>query len=211
METRQPQEVAPTLVEAPGSSAFQIKGVAYLGHLDYCQEFIPGGKERFLASLPALLRPFFQQPFLPSNWYDVFPLMAAGQVCADLLGLTYYEFVRLRAVHQAKKDIKGIYHIFFAIFSVKSIAVKLPKLFFQYFNFGEICLLKSEPSRVELERRGVPALIVPWQNAVLQGYLEVALPLAGAGTVVIEFGAPRSTGRPGAYEIVTVPMVVSWA
>lgn len=208
--TAQPHDVASQLVEAPGMSAFKIKGVAYLGHLDYCRRFIPGGQERFIHALPESLRSFFEQQFLPGNWYDVFPLAASGFVCAELLQMPFYEFIRMRSTVQAKEDVKGVYRIFFAIFSTKSIAAKLPKLFFQYFNFGEIALVKSETYRVEVARKGVPALLVNWQNGVLQGYLEVVLQMAGAKEPVIEFGEPQPTGKAGVHEIVTVPTIVTW-
>jgi len=209
-KTAQPHDVASQLVEAPGSSAFKVKGVAYLGHLDYCQRFMPGGKEQFMSALPESLRPFFGQSFLPGNWYDVIPLAAAGFVCADLLHLSFDEFIRMRASVQAKEDVKGVYHIYFTLFSTKSIAVKLPKLFSQYFDFGEIAILKSETYRVEVARKGVPALIANWQNGVLQGYLEVVLQMAGAKAPVIEFGEPQPTGMVGLYEIVTVPTIITW-
>lgn len=208
--TAQPHDVASQLAEAPGMSAFKIKGVAYLGHLDYCRRFIPGGQEGFIHALPESLRSFFEQQFLPGNWYDVFPLAASGFVCAELLQMPFYEFIRMRSTVQAKEDVKGVYRIFFAIFSTKSIAAKLPKLFFQYFNFGEIALVKSETYWVEVARKGVPALLVNWQNGVLQGYLEVVLQMAGAKEPVIEFGEPQPTGMAGVHEIVTVPTTVTW-
>jgi hypothetical protein len=211
LKTIQPHDAASQLADAPGVSPFKVKGVAYIGHLDYCDRFIPGGSERVLKALPEWLQPFFEQKFLAGNWYDVFPLAAAGFVCAELMGLPFYEFIRQRSGVQAKDDIKGVYHFFFAIFSTRTIASKLPVLFSQYFNFGEIALLKIEKNRVEVDRTNVPALIVHWQNAVLQGYLEVVLEQAGAKEAAVEFGVVEATGEKGAYEMVKVPTALTWA
>ncbi len=199
------------VIEPPGKSVFRVKGLAYLGHLDYCQRFLPGGRAGFLDALPASLRPFFGQAFLPGDWYDVFPLAAAGFVCADLLGVSFETFVRQRAVFQAEEDVRGVYRVFFLILSTRSIAAKLPRLLFQYFSFGDIAILRSEPRRVCVERRGIPARLVQWQNGVMQGYLEVVLKLAGARDPVITFAEPVATGTAGPHELVSVETTVTWS
>lgn len=198
------------MVEAPGASRFRVKGLAYLGHLDYCERFLPGGKAGFLTALPPDLRTFFEQPFLPGDWYDLFPLAAAGFVCADLLGMTFEAFVRQRAAFQAEEDVKGVYRVFFLILSTRSIATKLPRLLFQYFSFGDIAILRSESHQVVVQRYGIPALLLQWQNVAAQGYLEVILRLAGAKEPAIAFGEPMPAGAAGAHELVDVTMTVTW-
>lgn len=198
------------MVEAPGASRYRVKGLAYLGHLDYCERFLPQGKAGFLAALTPDLRRFFEQDFLPADWYDIFPLAAAGFVCAEQLGLTFDAFVRQRAAFQASEDVKGVYRVFFLVLSTRSIATKLPRLLFQYFSFGDIAILTSESHRVVAQRLGIPALLLSWQSAAAQGYLEVILKLAGAKDPEITFGDPVPAGKVGVHELVDATMAVTW-
>lgn len=211
MKTPHPTDVASMMVEAPGASRYRVKGLAYLGHLDYCERFMPGGRAGFLAALPPDLRAFFGQDFLPGDWYDIFPLAAAGFTCADLLGTSFEAFIRQRAAFQAQEDVKGVYRVFFLILSTRSIATKLPRLLFQYFSFGDIAIVRSEPRRVVAERHGIPARLLQWQNLAAQGYLEVILKLAGAKEPEIAFGEPVATGAAGVHELVNVTMTVTWS
>lgn len=187
MKTPHPTDVASMMVEAPGASRYRVKGLAYLGHLDYCERFLPG------------------------DWYDIFPLAAAGFTCADLLGTSFEAFIRQRAAFQAQEDVKGVYRVFFLILSTRSIATKLPRLLFQYFSFGDIAIVRSEPRRVVAERHGIPARLLQWQNLAAQGYLEVILKLAGAKEPEIAFGEPVATGAAGVHELVNVTMTVTWS
>jgi hypothetical protein len=210
LKTLHPHDAASQLADPPGASPFAVKGVAYLGHLDYCEHFLPGGRAAFMEALPDGLQRFFRQKFLPGNWYDVFPLAAAGFICADLMGVSFHEFVRVRSRAQAQADATGVYRIFFTFVSPRLVASKMPTLLSLYFDFGKVAILRREPTLVEVAREEVPALLVLWQNAVFQGFLEVVLPLAGAKSVAVTYGEPQPTGQKGGYEIVTVPMTLSW-
>src|SRR6476620_6141327 len=93
----------------PGKNPFRVKGNAYRGHMDYVEEHVPGGAEAMRKGFEdPLLKEFFQQTFLAATLYDLYPLVAAGHVCAKLCGSTFSEFVRVRSEYQALRDVSGI-------------------------------------------------------------------------------------------------------
>jgi hypothetical protein len=164
----------------PGASPFRIKGVVYRAHVEYAREFIPGGERGVIdAFRTAGLRAFYEQQFLASTWYDILPIIPVWTVCARLTGQTMTEFLKARTRHQALQDINGVYRLLLKIASAEMVALRMPRVTGQYFDFGTTTANVLRPGVVRIERQGIPALIVPWFTIVGETYLAVALELAG--------------------------------
>src|SRR5690242_18619455 len=74
--------------QPPGKNPYRVKGNAYRGHMDYVEQHVPGGIEAMRAGFEdPLLKEFFGQTFLAASFYDLYPLVAAGWVCAKLCGM----------------------------------------------------------------------------------------------------------------------------
>jgi hypothetical protein len=177
----------------PGEGPFHIKGVAYRGHLDYVAEHVPGGVEEMLGGFrdPALVE-FFGQKFLPSSYYDIIPLIAAGYVCARQSRKAFSEFVRVRTRYQAQKDIGGIYRMLLKLVSPMSAIERLPALMAQYFDFAsDRQFEKLDAKKVELSCRGIPELLAPWFAVVMETYVEVVLTGAGGRSVLTRVTTPH--------------------
>ena len=58
-------------------------------------------------------------------------------------------------------------------------AVRVPRVFQQYFDFGTTQASVASRGLVRVVTSGVPAFIVPWLRIVGETYLQVALELAG--------------------------------
>lgn len=170
---------------APGTSPFRVKGTAYRGHLDYVARRAPGGVEAMLERMDERqgMRAFYEQPFLASSLYDVFPLAWGGVVGGAMMGTSYLDFVRIRTSEQAKSDVGGVYRVLLALTSPNAVAQRLPKLLGQYFDFGATAIEVNEPGRVVATRTGIPAAIVPWYEKVTEGYCDVVIVRAGAKEV----------------------------
>src|SRR4051812_12259661 len=116
-----------------GKSPFRMKGQAFVGHMKYVAAHLPGGTKTFLGGIAdPEMRAFFEQPFLASSWYDVFPLVAAGSVCAKIAGVTLREFLRTRTRWQAERDINGVYRFMLNLVSPEAVAMRMPRLIAQY-------------------------------------------------------------------------------
>jgi hypothetical protein len=196
---------------APGDSPFRVKGVAFRGHLDYVAAHVPGGVDGMLADFAdPRLRSFFSQPFLAASFYDVFPLAIAGIVCAKRCGVEYLEFVRMRTEAQAKSDLGGVYRVLLKFTSAEAVAVRLPKLLGQYFDFGETEVVERRPNAVRIGRAGMPSPIVPWYVAVSRAYLNVVMQAAGSPDSRCELVAVENDGARAGVKVVKIVLDVSW-
>ncbi len=173
----------------PGKSPFQVKGIAYKGHLDYTDRYVPGGVRAMVAELndPGQTH-FFDQPFLAASKYDVFPLAQAGVACANLTRLSFPQFIRIRSRVQAEQDIKGVYKFLMNLVSAEAIAQRIPKIMGQYFDFIETEITEVDKHRVVNIQHGVPTALAGWLALVCTSYMDTILKLAGAT-------APRTTAE----------------
>jgi hypothetical protein len=203
-----PHEVLPF---PPGESPFHIKGVAYRGHIDYIEERLPGGARAVQqAFVSQALRDFFDQRFLASTWYDVFPLIAAATPCARLAELEVDAFLRVRSRYQVEQDVRGVYALMLKLASAEAVAKRLPRLASQYFDFGENEVAVVDPGRIRATRRGVPILVAEWYAPIFETYIEYALKVNGARNPRVSVGAPRREGTAHGIETTSTTVEIRW-
>jgi hypothetical protein len=169
----------------PGQNPYRIKGGAYAGHLAYVAEKISGGIDAMLGAIvdPALAQ-FFRQTFLAASYYDLFPLVSAGHVCAKLIGTTFENFVRVRSGYQAERDVRGIYKMLVKLTSPEAVALRLPRLVAQYVDFGTAEAHVLAPGHVAATQTGTPRAVARWFQLVHDAYYTVLLPMTGAKNVL---------------------------
>jgi hypothetical protein len=179
----------------PGDGPFKVKGNAYRGHLKFVEDEVPGGlaaqREALLAIDPERGEQWadcFEQPFLPSAWYDVYPLGVAGIACARVLGEDYLDFVYRRSCQQARLDIGGIYKFLLKFVSAKAIATRVPSLVSRYFDFASA--VSSAPDQVHVEgiSTGIPVALAPWWWTVVHAYITTVVEIAGKQSPTVELG-----------------------
>jgi hypothetical protein len=191
----------------PGSSPFHIRGIAYLGHLDWVDAHFPGGRRGFLALLTPPMRAFFEQTFLAISMVDFMPLASAGQVCARALGKPLIEFVEMRSRHQAEVDLHGVYRAMLKLTSAKLVAARLPKMTARYFDFGEVREIDSKPYCARFAIESLPSSVVDWFIGCYNGYVEIVIGAAGGHLPTVDFqveSAPDIKGFPASRMIGTV-------
>ena len=93
-----------------GGSPFRVKGNPYVGLFEHADRVLPGGRDAVLQQVerPDLLA-FLSQPFMPSGWYDLYPLLGLAVAAGKLVGQSGAAFTRRRSAEQADEDIHGIY------------------------------------------------------------------------------------------------------
>jgi hypothetical protein len=169
------------LAFAPGASPFRLKGIVYRAHSAYANELIPGGETAVNAAFKSpLLRAFMEQRFMASSWYDAMPIVPVWHACARVLGQNPAEFLRARTRHQAHQDIHGVYRLILKVASAEAVAVRLPRVMLQYFDFGKTTSRVVRPGVIHFEHSGIPQPMVPWFGIVGETYVSVALEIAGA-------------------------------
>jgi hypothetical protein len=196
---------------SPDQSPFRVKGVFHRGNLEYIDQVVPGGVEAALGSLrDERLRSFFRQPFLASQWYDVFPLVAISYPCARLCGKLLSEYLRARSRYQAEQQRSGIYRQLLDLRSPSAIAMRLPLIAEQLYDFGSTCVREVGENTVEVERGGMPASLMSWYIPGTETYIATALEASGATWAKARTTPFSPTGTSHGLEIGTVRHVFSW-
>jgi hypothetical protein len=183
---------------APGESPFAIKGTAYKGHLEYVATHVPGGIDAMRARFTdERLVAFFDQAFLASSLYDLYPLVIAAEPCGALMGMSAMDFAGTRARDQAPKDLGGVYRFLLSMVPTGSVARRLPQLLTQVFNFGSTTVLEDAPGYVRAQIEGLPEALAPWMSVIMSAYGEAALRTSGArdATFWIKPGEPMGHDR----------------
>lgn len=177
----------------PGTDPHKVKGIAYRGHVEFIGSEMPGGLKAHRESLEALpmvgsdkMREFFDQTFLASSTYDVFPLAVAGIACSRMTGETFMDFVVRRTEQQVAKDITGVHKFLMKIVSAKMVASRLPRMLMQYMNFTEVEVDRPDPAHVRAQVRGIPLALGGWFLAVLDTYMRTVLQIAGATEATVD-------------------------
>lgn len=197
----------------PGQNPYRVKGNAYRGHMDYVEEHVPGGTQAMRDGFEdPQLKEFFGQTFLAATLYDLYPLVAAGHVCAKLSSSSFSQFVRVRAEYQALRDVSGIYKMLLKLTSVEGLASRLPRLMAQYFDFAESETHLVAPGHVVGEQLGVPRQqLAPWLALVAETYMRTIMPMAGARDLRVKVESLRTPERKDGVELCTLRTDIQWS
>jgi hypothetical protein len=189
-----------------------MKGLIFLGHLDYVKRFVAGGLEAHYAGFrDPRQAEFFRQHFLPSSFYDILPLVAAGHVCARQARISFAQFIRMRSRFQAERDIEGVYRALLTIGSPQLAISRLPTVQAQYLDFpghGEAEIV--EPGKAVMGRRQLPVILAKWFTIVYETYIETILQASGAKTVLVRSSCDERDAAAFGYPTVRFRCEVFW-
>lgn len=194
-----------------GESPFCVKGIFHRGNLEYIQRVVPGGVPTVLAAIrDPKLRAFMEQPFVASSWYDIFPLIAVSYPCAELCRKSLEDYLALRAQYQAQQQGTSVYRSLLALTSPAAVALKLPLLAGQLYNFGTTEAREMGPNKVEVIRGEMPAQLLPWYVPGTESYVTTALRLHGAKNPDAQTSAFRYQGKQHGLVVGSVRHTFSW-
>jgi hypothetical protein len=204
----------------PGQQAaapFRTKGLVFQGACDFYDRFIPGGTRAVIASaarsnpsLPGLERSL-SQSFVAGGWYDVLPILPMSRAAAFLGGLTHLRLLRDNAAWLARRDLHGVYKVVLQLASVEMVAMRLPRLSMRYFDFGSSSGKMSGPKQMTSQRTGIPRSMGDWFVHCTEGFVPVALTLAGAQDVRVRCVTAPTPARRGGQELVDITVELSWS
>jgi len=164
-----------------GKSAFQVKGVIYLGTRAFFDSQVQGGYAGLVEAIddPAL-RAFFTQPFLSSSWYDVLPVAPLIEIEAKVMGLSLEDYLSRRTVFQADRDMGGVYKFLLRAAYPELVAPRLGRLLSQVFDFGKSTVTAVGPAQFRYRFDGWPVVLHRWYKTAIDIYGRRAMTLAGA-------------------------------
>ena len=196
---------------APGGAPFRVRGNTYVFHQDYVKEHLPGGLDAQREALGDLgQHDFFDTLFLANGWYDVFPLVAMGYACADVVGASFEEFVTQRAEDQVVKDLKFFRRMLVKMASPAKVAGRLPGIAASYFEFATMGepILGDHMARSRMG--GVPALLADWMQLTTTRFIAYVMDVNGARGIEVETARiPEPTGN-AALPTVAMDFSVRW-
>lgn len=194
-----------------GSGPFHVKGVLYVATQKYFNTQVEGGLAKLASTIEdEQVRDFIQQKFLPSSWYDVLPVAPLIRAEAEVSKQTVATYLRHRARFQAKEDISGVYRWLLKLASPETIALKLPRLLTQIFDFGESHADKLRENTVRIELKGFPRVLGEWYSNAFEVYAETALELAGAKNITLHLKTTPEDAGGGRIPLVTLGGDIHW-
>ncbi len=163
-----------------------IKGIGYRAEVQFIRStYGEDTLNTILASLPAGDRTALTRTILASSWYPHAPLERFRQAVAR-----HFNDVDLRVIEEmgrysAQFALTGIYRVFLAIASPAYVIQKVDHLFPKYFDTGKAEAAVHGPGDISVRIRD-------WKDssatlcAMMKGYFEKALELAGARRVTVQ-------------------------
>jgi len=157
----------------------------------------------FSAGLPASLQAWFEQPFLASSYYDMFPLVAGCGIVATLSRVPLDTFAQTQGRAQATYDVENAYRALLQNKSVDDLHLRLRPLAGRYYDFGEWEIDRRGADRIRILERGLPIWAMPWFVPMQIGYLAGIVAAMGKPGSSVAMQSFRREGMAGAMPLVT--------
>jgi hypothetical protein len=185
-------------VISPVPDRFRTKGLVHIGALQFWDAKVPGGAQAVRRTLVDSGQEeearFYETRLVPGSWYPVLPILPSAVAAARLRRLPVAAHVRENAAWLAERDLRGVYRLILSVASIESVASRLGGLSMRYFDFGSA---ESRPAGrwvAHCDREGIPAALGSWFNWCAEGFVPVALRMAGAKSVEVRAAQPVPGG-----------------
>jgi hypothetical protein len=196
---------------AHGASPFHVKGNVYNGTKTFFTSSVEGGLDTLYGAIddPSLLE-FIQQKFIPVAWYDVLPAVPLIRAEAKAMGLGTKRYLQLRSAFQAKHDLAGVYRVVLKLASIELVALKLPRLFAQVFDFGSSDARAVGEGHVQGFVLDFPPVLFDWFTVSFDEYAKQALALAGARELLVSSRRVKAVAERGEEEMASLQIDLRW-
>jgi len=194
-----------------GVSPFRVKGVSYRNFLAYVDEQLPGGRDALIESIADHhLRSFAGQAFLPSSWYDTYPMMDLCAAAGRRLNMPALELAGEVARFGVKRDATGIYRLLLLVTSPDRLLERAANTAKQYFDFVVTDVEKTGRKVYRLTHSGVPGFAIDYCISVGEAFWQEALNLVGASGVEQHWSAPVAMGSKHGLTIFRLERTILW-
>jgi hypothetical protein len=193
-----------------GESPFRAKGVLYRGTQEFFAENVRGGLDTLQQQLgEGPLASFIAQKFLPASTYDALPIPALIRAEADACGLSLPLYMQRRTRWQAENDMNGVYRLLLKVTSAETIAVRLPRVLSQMFNFPQP-VTEIVGNEALTQMTGVPEVLASYFEMAVGSYAPALLELSGAKRAKAELSKTVPSGMQHGLRIVELHFRASW-
>lgn len=193
---------------------FRTKGLVHVGAVEFWEATVPGGaravREALVGSGQEQLARFYETRFVPGGWYPVLPVLTSALAAARLRRKAVADHVRDNAAWMAERDLRGVYRVILSVASVEAVVSRLGGLSMRYFDFGSAVTGPKAHGVAEWDRLGIPAALGPWFNWCTEGFVPVALRMAGAKSVEVWAAQPQPDGTAHGVPTVRLHFDIRW-
>jgi hypothetical protein len=201
-------------VNSPAPELFRTKGLVHAGAIEFWDATVPGGAQAVRATLvdsgQAEAARFYKSRIVPGGWYPVLPVLTSAVAAARLRRTPVADHVRENAAWLAARDLTGVYRVILRIVNVDAVASRLGGLSMRYFDFGSAETRPAGRGGVDSDRAGIPAALGPWFNWCAEGFVPVALKMAGAKSVDVRTSQPVPDGTSHGVSTVRLHFEIRW-
>ncbi len=193
-----------------GQSPFRLKGTIWLSARAYLDERVPGGCAAVEERLPADVRAYFSQLFVPLGWYDALPVNAITAASAAALGVPTRDFVRAQAAWKAQQDMRGIYKLLLKLSSPTAVWKRFGSIYSQFYDFGRLTFEPADKDSVDSCVHGMPAELAEWWMQATESYMTIIMQAAGAKSVRNTWKTPEADGSLCGVRLVRIRVNTTW-
>jgi hypothetical protein len=174
----------------------KVKGTTLYGRLKYVRSHHGEAPlDRVLAELPDQdMARNLRLGAIRSEWYPFETLVSLIEAIDRVCGKGDGALFRPMAAQIAEDDLKTVYKAFFRIASPGYIITKASHVWQQYYDAGELVILKNEPNAVDLEIRKFPTPNRTHCESI-SGWIERCIAMTGAASVLVSHPECRAEGR----------------
>jgi len=195
----------------PGESPFHCKGTVWIGIRNFVEERVAGGVTAVNREVhDPEVEAYFEQMFMPSSWYDIFPILPVSKAIASVMGVAHAEYVKQSATFHAEQDMKGIYKLLGKLPSPLAVCRRFASMGKQMWDFIDIEIVREEERKVEACASGLPQVLAPWWLRASECYTNVVLKASGAKNGRVLWQRPQPAGSAHGITLVRVPSVTAW-
>jgi hypothetical protein len=174
-------------------------------------EKVPGGLPAVVAALDGNdLKRYFDQSFLASTWYDVFPFNAFLMAAARVVGLKFDVFLNQAFDAQAERDQRGVYKLLLSAIYPEMLVKRLPRIGSQLFSFTTSEVRELGPGHWENAISGVPLQLQTVYCESSGAFVSRALRTTGARDLTHRWLAPRPGPLVHGIPVCTVVRELRW-
>ena len=125
--------------------------------------------------------------------------------------LSVAQYLQVRTRYQAEKDIGTVYKFLLKLVSLEQVALRVPRIITQLFDFGRTEGKVVAPGHIELMLHDWPAALVEWSQTAFEVYLNTAMRLSGASEASLTLVSSSPEPSPGGVPLVTLKMDIRFA
>jgi hypothetical protein len=193
-----------------GESPFRAKGVLFRGTQEFFAEHVRGGFDALQRQLgEGPLATFIAQKFLPASYYDALTIPALIRAESDACGLALPLYMQKRTRWQAERDMNGVYRLLLKVTSAETIAVRLPRVLSQMFNFpAPVTEVDGKVAMTQLT--GVPEMLADYFEMAVGSYAPALIEFSGAKRARAELVKTVPMGTQHGVRVLELQFRASW-